>query len=260
MTSTVAIEHLNRARAARDAGRLADCLTNATTAWGIAEAERQPHIVRDAISTIARAHYAREEADEARRWYEEAFNYAKAHRLVLGMAYAAHDRYVAALACGKREEAHRAAGTALDLYDYRGARVSALTADRSMECLSSDPGYALHAWRAFYADAAEARNGRDCTYALANIVTAVSHLDKSALFDVYWPALRAILNPEMERAAMLYVTAAEDCIRRDRRQEGFALAEKAREIATDRGERVARERAESALECANSASVPDAAP
>jgi tetratricopeptide (TPR) repeat protein len=253
MTATIATHHLALARHARDAGRLADVISNATTAWGIANAEKQPAVARDAISTIARAHYAREEPDEARRWYSEALEYAKAHNLVLGVAHAAHDLYLSALACGRTEEAHRAHATAWTLYDFRGARVSALVADRSMETMEMDPGYAYHAWRAFESESTERR---DRVYALANMVTAVSHFTTDGLFDTLWPTLRALLNTEMERAAMLYAVAAEDLCRKDRREESFEIAQRAVAIAEARGEGVVRERAEHALDCANSARVP----
>ena len=55
---------------------------------------------------------------------------------------------------------------------------------------------------------------------------------------------------------MLHTVASEDLSRRDRRGEAFQMAEKAIEIAMARGEGSVKERAEHALDCANSARIP----
>lgn len=248
MTATVATHHPTLARQARDAGRLADCLSNATTAWGIAAAEKDHATARDSISCIGRAYLAREEPDEARRWYAEAFDYARESGMVLGMAHAAHDRYLAALECGKTGEAHRAVGTAFDLYGYPGRRVSALLADRSMEVLRTDPCVTYHAQRAAFV---EADNARDRVFALANTVTATSYAS-AALFEDLFPALLSLLDSPCERTSMLYVVAGEDAVRMDRREEGYRLAERGFHIAGQRGEAKVQDRAQNAMDAADS--------
>lgn len=253
MTATVAVDYLNRARAARDAGKLDNCLQHGQVAIALADVEEDRDTGFHAHACMGRMYMSRSEPEQAAVWYAQAKEYAMEYGLAQWLPYACHDLYLAYSETGEREKAWRARAAATELYPARC--LSRLTADVSLEEMRrGSGGHAYHAFRAVSDDCA--KNDRDRLVTLENLTNAASMVG-TMLFDRHWNSFREelIWRTTGESITRVYLVGAEAGLRRDRREEAARLAERAKGLAEARQEPANVARAEYLLSEADSARV-----
>jgi hypothetical protein len=241
---TEAAQYLHGTLAARERGRVDECLYLSTVTQYHAEIEKDWDTLWRALTCPGMLYLGRGEAEAARPWFRMAMETAKSAGLTRRIAGSAHDLYVVGCDVSDRRAMKHFGAVALEVYPRDDPSRAVLSSDLTLSDLTrgENAAYALRLWTDVHARA-------DCSrtrlLAATWLVVSAAHLG----VDVYYTRALAALSSAVqgvshgENVAISMNRAVEAMLTMRDFERAFMLAGAAELAATVRGEALQRERA-----------------